>query len=109
MAKLCSAALAQVWRERVERQPGSGLGIEAFCRQEGVSPASFYEWKKRLRRPAAGKPPAAFAAVTIVGNPPSAERIEIELPQGIVLRLPPGVELRAALAAVLQAVSAGEG
>jgi len=37
------------WRERLKRQSESGLTIEAFCEQEGVSTSMFYAWKRKLQ------------------------------------------------------------
>jgi len=38
-----------VWLERLERFSSSGLAVGRFCAREGVSTASFYNWRKRLR------------------------------------------------------------
>ena len=38
-----------VWRERLERFPRSGLTVVGFCVREGVSAASFYYWRKKMR------------------------------------------------------------
>lgn len=38
------------WRDIVERQAGSGLSIRGFCASEKISEASFYAWRKKLRR-----------------------------------------------------------
>jgi len=38
-----------VWRERFERFSSSGLAVGRFCAREGVSTASFYNWRKKLR------------------------------------------------------------
>jgi hypothetical protein len=38
----------QVWRERIEWQPWSGLTVAECCEEAGVSVASFYRWKKLL-------------------------------------------------------------
>ena len=38
----------QVWRERIEWQPWSGLTVAECCGEAGVSVASFYRWKKLL-------------------------------------------------------------
>jgi len=37
------------WREILERQAVSGISIRGFCSAEGISEASFYAWRKRLR------------------------------------------------------------
>ena len=84
------------WRSRLHRQVSSGLKVEAFCKREGVSSASFYRWKKRFAegpqteavtgvadRSISKNPP--FLPVTIRGN---LAMIEIELPNHAVVRLP---------------------
>ncbi len=43
--------LEQVWRERIEWQPWSGLTVAECCEEAGVSEASFYRWKKLLTEP----------------------------------------------------------
>jgi transposase-like protein len=50
MARAKSVEKQRYWRAVVRRQKGSGLSVAAFCRLEGVSEASFYAWKRRLRR-----------------------------------------------------------
>ena len=53
MSKRASGtAVAQretAWRKRLSRFAGSKLTVEAFCRSEAVSVASFYLWRTRLR------------------------------------------------------------
>ena len=36
------------WQERLASRVTSGLGIEDFCADEGISRATFYRWSKRL-------------------------------------------------------------
>lgn len=36
------------WRTLLAKFDGSGLGIEAFCRREGVSATSLYRWRGLL-------------------------------------------------------------
>lgn len=38
-----------VWWERFERFSKAGLAVGPFCTREGVSTASFYHWRKKLR------------------------------------------------------------
>jgi len=38
----------RVWREVIRDQAVSGLSISAFCRDRKVSPASFYNWRRKL-------------------------------------------------------------
>ncbi len=41
---------AQAWGELVKQQKTSGLSVPAFCRREGISPWTFYDWRSRLRK-----------------------------------------------------------
>ncbi len=36
------------WRLLLAKFNASGLGVQAFCRSEGFSEASFYRWRARL-------------------------------------------------------------
>lgn len=47
----------QVWRERIEWQPWSGLTVAECCEESGVSVASFYRWKKLLTEPQGSRRP----------------------------------------------------
>jgi hypothetical protein len=40
------------WRQIIDGQRPSGLTVAAYCLQRGVTPGSFYTWKRRLRLPA---------------------------------------------------------
>jgi hypothetical protein len=55
MGRVADPKVAALWQKRVERQPGSGLSVQEYCRREGVSTAAFYAWKRRL-----GIPPATI-------------------------------------------------
>ena len=37
------------WRSLLSRHQSSGRGVEAFCRDEQISAASFYRWRSILR------------------------------------------------------------
>ena len=87
-----------VWHERLARHKDSGLTVAEFCRREGVSGPSFYQWRKRLqpgeRRPQQretqdrvttdGKQPSRFVPVSVS----ALNTAEIELPNGVAVRLP---------------------
>ena len=51
------------WQSLIERADLSPLSIAAFCAAQGVSTASFYQWRKRLRAGALARAstPAAVA------------------------------------------------
>ena len=48
------ARKADEWRERIAEQEGSGLTVQQFCKEHGVSTWSFYTWRKRLRESESG-------------------------------------------------------
>ena len=39
----------ELWRQRLQRFDPAGMTVAQFCQLEGVSQASFYKWKKKLR------------------------------------------------------------
>ena len=99
------------WQERLGSYRASGLDVDAFCLQEGVSRSTFYRWVDRLKdgipesmvaekaaRERAESGEAAFVPITLKASP-----VEIELPNGGVVRLPLGVG-RAVLVEVIRAV-----
>lgn len=101
------------WQERLESYKASGLEVEVFCLQEGVSRSTFYRWVDRLKdgipesmaaekvaRERAGSGEAAFVPITLKASP-----VEIELPNGGIVRLPLGVG-QAVLVEVIRAVGA---
>jgi transposase-like protein len=45
------------WSEVVARHAESGLTVREFCRREGLSAWSLYEWRSRLRARSAPPPP----------------------------------------------------
>lgn len=82
------------WRGVIERQAASGLSIWQFCDRVGVSKASFYAWKRKFKvRPEVsgrGQPTGMLSPlvpVRVIGDAgPLA--IAVELPGGIVVRIP---------------------
>jgi hypothetical protein len=92
MAKARSADRRRYWREVIERQQASGQSIVGFCSKEGLAPASFHAWKRRLRRPKreTGWKSAqqALVPVQIVSGPiDDAGRLEVQWPGDVVLRV----------------------
>lgn len=72
------------WRRLLKRQASSGLSVAEFCRQEDVSGASFYQWRKRLESEESS--PDSFVPLSVV----KGQAVEIELPCGAVVRMPDG-------------------
>lgn len=86
------------WRELVDRQPDSGLDVEAFCQQHDLGIAGFYAWRRRLRaaKPAAtatesSEPMPAFLRVHAEPEPSGAAgaAVTASFPGGVTLRLGP--------------------
>ena len=87
-----------VWRERLGRFNKGDWTVAEFCRREGVSNPSFYQWRKRLRQgdrqarrveqedpgASAAEVPGRFLPVNVAG----LSAAEIELPNGIKIRVP---------------------
>ncbi len=102
------------WQERRESFKASGLEIDVFCLKEGVSRSTFYRWKDRLRdgipesmvaekaarERAESAEGAAFVPISLKASP-----VEIELPNGGIVRLPLGVG-QAVLVEVIRAAGA---
>jgi hypothetical protein len=84
-----ASSKAEIWRELVRRQKNSGLSVQSFCQQQGVSGWSFYQWRKRL----AMNPPMSFALVETreVGRR-SSGGLELWLNGGDRLQIAPGVD-----------------
>ena len=93
------AATRQAWVERRARFAHAGLSPAQFCACEGVSLPSFYAWKRRLAPeafdPAAAVPPAGDPGPRLlpVRLPAATAPLELVLPSGAVLRIPPGCDL----------------
>ncbi len=101
------------WQERLENYKASGLDLGVFCLQEGVSRSTFYRWVDRLKdgvpesmvaenaaRERAESGEAVFVPISLKASP-----VEIELPNGGIVRLPLGVG-QAVLVEVIRAVGA---
>ncbi|MCD0457919.1 IS66 family insertion sequence element accessory protein TnpA [Roseiconus lacunae] len=39
----------EIWQERLHRYSLSQMSVADFCRNQGVSQATFYKWKKKLQ------------------------------------------------------------
>ena len=95
MTKVQRRTRAQ-WQEIIEAQARSGQTAKAYCREQAIGLASFYQWRKRLTGGAAPaqKPAAqefieleqARAAVSGLAEPPSFEAV-LDLGAGISMTL----------------------
>ena len=100
------------WHQRLENREAGGLSIDEFCVDEGVSRSTFYRWVQRLRNgiPDAVKDDGAGLTLAEMAEPKflpvsvTASPVEIELPDGGLVRLPVGV----GGAVIVDGVPAGE-
>ena len=99
------------WQERLENYKASDLEVDVFCLQEGVSRTTFYKWARRLKEgipesmlaEKAGRERAESGEAVFVPISLKASPVEIELPNGGIVRLPLGVG-QAVLVEVIRAV-----
>ena len=96
----CSrAATRELWQDRLARFPSSGLTVAQFCAREAVSVPSFYSWRRRLAAATLGTAashhpngdPGPRLLPVHLASVPAA--VELVLPAGAVLRVPPGADL----------------
>ena len=98
------------WRKMLRRQGRSGLSVRQFCKDGGLSEASFFGWRREIAkrdRTAATRedgrsslpvkqatqdqePPSPFIALRLTGDAASA--LELMHPRGHVLRIPSGFD-----------------
>jgi hypothetical protein len=84
------------WKSRLEKFQTSEENLDMFCLQEGVSRSTFYRWKRRLDDGIPASVEGDSADSQHVGLTESlfqpislkTASVEIELPNGGVLRLP---------------------
>lgn len=80
------------WRQRLARFERGGLSIAQFCRNEGVSAASFYQWRRKLAPRVA--PPRSGRADDVVSRAASGfTPVRVVASAGVSVRLPGGTQL----------------
>ena len=76
------------WQEILKRFAESDRSRAAFCRAEGIAPATFDLWQRKLgAKKAAKKAAQEFVEVRPVSDGPGGWQVEIELPDGRIARL----------------------
>jgi hypothetical protein len=105
MAKHADPATELRWRQILKRQRSSGQSIRDFCQRQGLAESSFHFWRREVTRreqqrktpsdrlPASGIGPA-FLPVQLLKTPTevpsrdtSVARLEIVLPDGLLVRI----------------------
>jgi transposase-like protein len=118
MAKTSSADRWRFWQELFAKREALGLSVAQVCQEAGVSQATFYAWRKRLKpsrqtSAAAGsrrsrtKTTSPLVPVRIV-----SDRTDVDRPRTMIVKLPGAVRVQIPLGcdastiqAVLQAAS----
>ena len=104
MGRKPSQSTEAMWRDRLTRFRECGLTVKEYCRQEGVSDPSFYQWRqrldmvpkgsKRVRRSGNGPTKTVKSQPFVPVKVSSSERVpslalaEVELPSGVRIRVP---------------------
>ena len=118
MGRAANAAVSTKWRDRVSRWRRSGLSIAEFCRREQISQPSFFGWRKRLvgdravanrrGRQLAGGPSQRPRFVELPAPAwPTTSGIQISLPGGAIVTLPPQAAAELVTTAIRAAMSVG--
>lgn len=78
------------WRDRFRRFGRSKLTVAEFCRREGVSVPSFYEWRRKLAdsSPNGHARPSVERACFIPVQGAPTTGLQVEFPNGVRLTLP---------------------
>ena len=75
------------WRDILHRFETSKLSARAFCKQESLSVESLRRWREKLAASAVRTTPASFVEVAPEEGFPSFWSLELELPDGRVVRV----------------------
>ena len=82
-----------LWLDRLNRQSRSAETVAEFCKREGVSTASFYQWRRRLspridtpRKPRKRKQSSTADFSELIVEPVSSVA-QATLPGGVILSL----------------------
>tara|TARA_R110002049_G_scaffold46487_2_gene135231 strand:- start:2226 stop:2552 length:327 start_codon:yes stop_codon:yes gene_type:complete len=87
MARSPNPAVHQRWSRLIERYEQSDLTIAGFCDQNGISTASFYQWRRRIRNQAESR--GEFLAVEVTDRS-AARDVKVRFPCGTQIELNAG-------------------
>lgn len=80
----------------VEQRKARGMSVHEFCAVEGISPANYYYWSKRLRlnnNPEAARLVPVCIEKTTPHRATPGDNFELTYPNGVRLSVPQGCEL----------------
>ena len=85
MAGSLDSRKVREWQRRMTRFEEAQQSVAEFCRKEGVSVPSFYQWRKRLaRRARPAEEALGFRPVRLVGS----AGVAVQLAGGTQLQVP---------------------
>ena len=83
-------ATRQVWVDRIDRFEESSQTVGQFCAAEGVSSASFYHWRRKLRSDASATPESSAKFIPLkLPTLPHAQPttvMSVDFPGGVRVR-----------------------
>lgn len=86
-AKQSPTDRSHYWQQRLAAQQQSGQSIATFCEQQGISRASFYQWRKKLLSPSAEPEAPNFIDLGLLRNPGERLEIRLDLGHGLILQV----------------------
>jgi hypothetical protein len=99
-----------------KRTLDSSVPLERFCRKHGISPWTFYYWKRRLGEKDTVyqnqyTPPTrpSFVPISVTPAQEGSGFMEVQLREGIVIRFPGGFDKEIFRAIIETVSSAGDG
>ena len=88
MARGSRPGKVQEWSDRLTRFAETSLTVAEFCKAEGVSQQSFYQWKRKLRQSGVARSPRSrFQAVRVSPVKIPSGPTTIRLGKGIRIEL----------------------
>jgi len=96
------ASKRAVWSDRMQAWRDSGESAAGFCRSRGLRYAQFVYWQRVLRAtPGLQEEAASLVPVVIQAQPSSVVAMrEVDLPNGVRLRVPAGLCVEETIALV---------
>jgi len=92
MARSSDSRKARLWRRRMTRFAKAGVPVTRFCRDEGVSTAGFYYWRRKLAQADEQETEVATQAASASSFAPvrlvAAGGVAVQLPGGTHLQVP---------------------
>lgn len=91
MGRRSSVERRRYWSDLIRRQQRSGKSVAAFCREQGVTAVSFYQWRTRLGRERSQLVPAEVSFVPLPlaqVMPTRSSKFTVRLPNSVQVTVP---------------------